>query len=137
MIRMISLALVLCLPLVSATAIASNVAINADGVLEIRSADGKPPLKTFLIGFIMPPLPDAKTPAGKNGIDELADAGATFLRTGIFGPQSLWDDAAFAREKAWQDAAARNKMHCLIGIRYAGSVQDDKPENEVALRRVI
>src|SRR5687768_9351693 len=133
--RMISLALVLLLPLTAAAAVASNVTINADAVLEIDASDDARagPEKTFLIGFIMPPLPDAKTPDGKNGIDELADAGATFIRTGIFGPDSLWDDAAFAREKAWQDAAARNRMHCLVGIRYAGSVQDDKPQNEADL----
>ena len=109
----------------------AKVHINADSVIEI---DGK---KTFVIGFIMPPLPDAKTPDGRNGIAELHDAGATFLRTGIIGPQSKWDDEAFAREKAWQDAAARNGMHCLIGIRYAGSVEKGKPENEAALRKVI
>ena len=108
----------------------AKVVINADNVLEIG---GK---KTFLIGFIMPPPADGKTPDGRNAIDELHDAGATFLRTGIMGPQSKWDDAAFAREKAWQDAAARNGMHCLIGLRYAGSVEDGKPENEAALRRV-
>ncbi|MEO6437076.1 MAG: hypothetical protein ABIP55_15135 [Tepidisphaeraceae bacterium] len=109
----------------------SKVVINADGVLEI---DGR---KTFLIGFIMPPLADGLTPNGKNGIAELADAGATFLRTGIMGPNSRWDDEAIARETAWQAAAARNGMHCLVGLRYAGSVQDDKPENEAALRKVI
>src|SRR5207244_11189492 len=64
----------------------AKVHINSDSVLEI---DRK---KTFVIGFIMPPLPDAKTPDGRNGIDELHDAGATFLRTGIIGPQSKWDD---------------------------------------------
>src|SRR5687768_6673555 len=109
----------------------NKVAINSDSVIEI---DGK---KTFLIGFIMPPQPDAKTPDGRNGIDELGDAGATFLRTGIFGPDSKWNDFAFAREKAWQDAAARNGMHCLVGIRYAGSVDDGHPENEKALRKVV
>jgi hypothetical protein len=129
--RLIPLALLLSSLLLMTPALADNVVINADTVLEI---DGQ---KTFLIGFIMPPQPDAKTPAGRNGIDELADAGATFIRTGIIGPQSKWNDMALARERAWQDAAARNKMHCLVGIRYAGSVQDDKPENEIALRRVI
>src|SRR5688500_5650747 len=77
----------------------SKVVINPDGVLQI---DGT---KTFHIGFIMPPWPDARTPDGKNGIDELADAGATFIRTGIVGPTSLWNDNAFARERSWQDAA--------------------------------
>ena len=115
------------------TAVADPVVINADGVLEV----GEARTRTFLIGFIMPPQPDAKTPDGRNGIDELADAGATFLRTGVHGPDSMWDDAAFAREKAWQDAAARNGMRCLVGLRYAGSVEDDKPHHEADLRRVI
>src|SRR4051794_26715026 len=95
---------------------ANRVAINADNVLEI---DGK---KTFHIGFIMPPPADGVTPWGRNAIDELHDAGATFLRTGIIGPESNWDDAAIARETSWQDSAARNGMHCMIGLRYAGSV---------------
>jgi hypothetical protein len=121
------------LHLISSGAFAAKIVINGDGVLEV--GDGGE--KTFLIGFIMPPQPQARTPWGNNGIDEIASAGATFIRTGIIGPNSRWDDAALARERAWQDAAARNGMHCLVGVRYAGSVQDDKPENERALRRVI
>jgi hypothetical protein len=109
----------------------NRVVINDDQVLEINGN------KTFLIGFIMPPLPDGRTPDGQNGIDELADAGATFLRTGIWGGTSTWDEAAFERERAWQDAAARNGMHCLVGLRNAGSISDEQPENEAALRRVI
>src|SRR5437773_5012784 len=101
---------------------AAKVKINADNVLEI---DGT---KTFLIGFIMPPLPGAGTPWGRNGIEELADAGATFLRTGIMGPQAKWDDAAFEREGKWQEAAAKYGMHCLVGLRQASSVEDDAKE---------
>jgi hypothetical protein len=123
--------ILLVLVLFPLVASANDVVINADRVLEI---DGK---KTFLIGFIMPPQPDAKTPDGRNGIDELADAGATFIRTGIIGPNSKWNDQAFSRERAWQDAAARNGMHCLVGVRYAGSVEPEKPENEAALRNVV
>jgi hypothetical protein len=52
------------------------VICNADGVLLI---DGK---KVFPIGFTMPPPPDGTAPNGKNAIEELRDAGATFLRTG-------------------------------------------------------
>jgi len=116
---------------------AAKVTIDENTVLEIAGPAVGSSRKTFLIAFIMPPLPDAQTPWGTNGIDELSAAGATFLRTGIFGPDSKWDDAAFERERKWQDAAARNGMHCLVGIRYAGSVQDDKPEHERDLRRVI
>ena len=121
----------------AATSPPSRIVINGDGVLET----GERPRKIFLIGFIMPPQPDAKTPWGVNGIDELGGgeggAGATFIRTGIIGPNSRWNDVAIERERKWQDAAARNGMHCLVGLRYAGSVSKDNPENERDLRRVI
>ena len=55
----------------------SQVTINHDTVLVI---DGK---KVFPIGFTMPPPPDGKAPNGRNGIEELRHAGATFLRTGV------------------------------------------------------
>src|SRR5215204_317059 len=97
---------------------AGKAVINADQVLEI---DGR---KTFLIGFMMPPQPDAGTPWGKGGIEEVAGAGATFLRTGIIGQGAEWDDAAFEREQKWQDAAAKYRMNCLIGLRQAGSVNN-------------
>src|SRR4051812_49276307 len=57
--------------------------INSDMVLVI---DGK---KVFPIGFTTPPPPDGQTPEGTNGLGELANAGATFLRTG--GP---WTEGA-------------------------------------------
>src|SRR5438105_2486847 len=50
----------------------TKVIINSDQVLII---DDK---KVFPIGFTTPPPPEGKTPEGKNGIEELADAGATF-----------------------------------------------------------
>jgi hypothetical protein len=108
---------------------ASKAVINADQVLEIG---GK---KTFLIGFIMPPQPNGSTPWGTNGIEELADAGATFLRTGIIGQGATWDVAAFEREQKWQDAAAKYGMNCLIGLRQAGSI--DSEQKEELLRKIV
>ena len=69
---------------------ASHVTINSEHVLVI---DGK---KVFPIGFTMPPPADGKTPSGKNGIEELHDAGATFLRTGAQG--GPWTDETIANE---------------------------------------
>src|SRR5688572_23207144 len=102
--------LAILLPAVQAFA-GTKASFNADGVLVI---DGK---KIFPIGFTMPPPPGGKTPTGRDGIEELHDAGANFLRTGVMG--AAWDDAAFAREQAWQDAAARHGMHCLVSLREA------------------
>lgn len=107
----------------------TKVSFSPEGILLV---DGRP---TFPIGFTMPPPPDGKTPAGRNGIDELAGAGATFLRTGVMA--APWDDAAFAREQAWLDAAARNGMHCLVNLREAASIKEGAAANEAKLRKIV
>src|ERR1039457_2937222 len=81
------------------TAASSRVAINSDRVLVINGE------KVFPIGFTTPPPPHGKTSDGKNGIGELAAAGATFLRTGA--PEEGWNDATLQRERKYLDAAAR------------------------------
>src|SRR4051794_28608109 len=91
----------------------ATVTINADKVLVIAEK------KVFPIGFTMPPPPDGKAPRGKNGLEELHDAGANFLRTGVMG--TAWNEAAFALEQKYQDAAARHGMHCLVNLRELGS----------------
>ncbi len=111
------------------TGAASRVTINADHVLVI---DGN---KVFPIGFTMPPPPDGKAPSGKNGIEELHDAGATFLRTGAQG--GPWNDATIANEKKWQDAAAKNGMHCWVFLRELGGVPEGNQQREATLRKVI
>lgn len=89
---------------------ATTVIINPDHVLEIN---GK---KVFHIGFDLPPLPDAKAWNGKNGIAELHDAGATFLQTGPAGKHWWTNDASLALEQKWEDAAAKNGMHCWMRL---------------------
>src|SRR5262245_25975795 len=84
----------------------TKVTINADQVLEVNGR------KVFPIGFTMPPAPDAKAPNGKMGIEELADAGATFMRTGPTG-SGRWDDKYIAIEQQYQDAGAKYGMLCL------------------------
>lgn len=95
----------------------SHVIINSDQVLVI---DGQ---KVFPIGFTMPPPPEGKTPEGKNGIQELADAGATFMRTGA--ASDGWNNAAFEREQKYMDAAVKYGLHCLPFLREAARVTTD------------
>src|SRR5436190_15756766 len=109
----------------------ANVVIDSNNVLEI---DGK---KTLLIGFIMPPPPDGKTPWGKNGIQELADAGATFLRTGPIGKEQDWNEKFLDAEQRWQDAAAKYGLHCLVGLKKIANVSTSQPANEALLRKVV
>jgi hypothetical protein len=88
---------------------ASQTTFDTNHVLVI---DGK---KIFPIGFTMPPPPEGRTPAGKNAIAELADAGANFMRTGAW--DGGWSEAALQREKKYEDAAARYGLHCVPYLR--------------------
>jgi hypothetical protein len=115
--------------LFSTSAVAAKCIINEDMVFVI---DGK---KVFPIGFTMPPPPDGKTPAGKNAIDELHDAGATFLRTGVMATN--WDEATFDLQKKWLDAAGRNGMYVVFNLREASSIDSKKPKNEELLRKIL
>ena len=107
----------------------SKVTINADQVLVI---DGK---KIFPIAFTMPPPPDGRTPPGKNALEELHDAGANFLRTGVMG--TAWNDAALELEQKYHDAAARFGMHCLVNLRELGSIGPDDTAKEARLRQLV
>ena len=81
------------------TAAPSRVTINSDRVLVINGE------KVFPIGFTTPPPPEGRTSEGKNGIGELAAAGATFLRTGA--PEKGWNDATLQREQKYLDEIGR------------------------------
>jgi hypothetical protein len=107
----------------------NHVAINADKVLVIN---GK---KVFPIGFTTGPPPEGKTPSGKNGLQELADAGGTFVRTGAM--RSDWDEATLASERQWEDAAARCKLYCWINLRDLASIGQHDTRREALLRRVV
>lgn len=95
----------------------STTRINSDLVLEI---DGR---KVFPIGFTLPPPPDGLTPQGGNAIEELAAAGATFMRTGAQG--GGWDETTLEREKKYLDAAARYGLHCMPYLRERSVVTSD------------
>ena len=103
---------------------ASHVTIDSNQVLVI---DGQ---KVFPIGFTKPPPPEAKTPDGKNGIAELASAGATFLRTG--GP---WSEESIRVEEKFLDAAASNHMYCLPYLREHAVVKS--AQDETTLRKFL
>ncbi|HZJ14949.1 MAG TPA: hypothetical protein VFD27_07865, partial [Chthoniobacteraceae bacterium] len=105
------------------------VTINADQVLV---TDGR---KVFPIGFTMPPPPDGKTPQGKDAIEELHDAGANFLRTGVMG--TTWNDAALELEQKYHDTAARFGMHCLVNLRELGSIGPEDTAREALLRQLV
>lgn len=105
------------------------VTINSDNVLLIN---GK---KVFPIGFTTAPLPGAKAPNGKEGIQELADAGGLFMRTGAHGTN--WSEETFATEQQWEDAAARCGMYCWVFLRELAVLGKHDAAKEAMLRRVV
>jgi hypothetical protein len=106
------------------------VTINPDNVLVINGR------KVFPIGVTMPPPPEAKTPDGKNGLQELADAGMTFFRTGP-REKKVWDDEAIAREQQWEDAAVQHGLYCWLYLKNLASISGNAPQKEAMLRRVV
>src|SRR3954462_7580910 len=118
----------LCTAAVAVHCQANNSRINSDKVLEI---DGK---KIFVIGFTMPPPAEAKAPNGKGAIEELADAGATFLRAGPAGKD--WGPAKFEEERKYEDAAARYGMHCWLNLHDCSSIKPGDTNREQLLRKI-
>ena len=107
---------------------ANKAILNADGVLEI---DGR---KIFVIGFTAAPPPDGKTPSGKDAYAELAEAGATFVRS---GPEQPWTEARFELERKVEEAAARNGLHSWLNLREAAQVKPGAVKSEQLLRKIL
>lgn len=108
------MAMALCPLLAPAT---SHVTIDSNLVLNINGQ------KVFPIGFSPPPPPDGKTPDGKNAIEELADAGANFMRTGA--QQDGWNEQTLQREQEYLDVAARYGLFCMPYLREHARVSSD------------
>jgi hypothetical protein len=104
--------------------------VNEDGVTVLN---GRP---TFPIGFTLGPPPDGLTPTGRDGYEELREAGAIFIRTGP-SSDSSWTDQYIKKEKQIQDAAAKAGLMCLPWLKELSSVEAGDNEQEAKLRRVI
>ena len=107
----------------------NQVTINADNVLVINGR------KVFPIGLSTGPQPETKAPNGKNSFEELADAGAAFIRTGARGRD--WDEQTIASEQKCEDAAARCGLYCWINLRELAVIGKHNAKREAFLRRVV
>lgn len=108
-------------------ACANQAALNSDGVLVIAG------VKVFPIGFTTSPPPESQAPSGQNAIQELAEAGATFLRAGPLAEP--WTEQRFEAEQRMEAAAAKYGMHCWLNLREAAAAKT--PQSEALLRRII
>ena len=99
----------------------SRVTIDkATGALRVGGA------KTFPLGLSNPPPLGGKAPSGVDGFKEVADGGASFIRTGRgdWGPGRL--EEQLAAERALLDAAAANGLQCWL---YLGELPDLPPRS--------
>jgi hypothetical protein len=104
-------------PLLASATDASHATIDSNLVLNINGQ------KVFPIGFSPPPPPDGKTPGGKNAIEELADAGANFMRTG--SQHDSWNEQTLQREQEYLDVAARYGLFCMPYLKEYARVSSD------------
>ena len=99
----------------------SRVTIDrATGALRVGGA------KTFPLGLSNPPPLGREAPSGVDGFQEVADGGASFIRTGRgdWGPGRL--EEQLAAERAVLDAAAANGLQCWL---YLGELPDLPPRS--------
>jgi hypothetical protein len=98
--------------------------------------------KVFPIGVSNPPPIGGTTPDGKDGLQQLAEAGVTFVRTGR-GDWSLPQiDEQIAAEKQLEDAAAAHGLRCWLWLGKLPNLpppaQGQPPSpNEQALEKVV
>jgi hypothetical protein len=122
-----ALAIVVC-GVGTASAAPNDVKIAPHGALMIN---GK---AVFPIGFTMPPPAEGVTPWGRPALGELADAGATFLRTGPMG--MAWTEETIANEQKYLDGAAKYGLYCATNLRELSSVKEGTPA-EAKLRALL
>ena len=110
------------------SAAANDVKIAPHGALVINGR------AIFPIGFTMPPPAEGVTPWGNAALAELADGGATFLRTGPMGV--AWTEETFAGEQKYLDGAAKYGLYCATNLRELSSVKEGSPA-EAKLRSLL
>jgi hypothetical protein len=114
------------LPLFGASG--SVVTIDSNNVLVLNGR------KIFPIGFSPGPPTNSKTPAGKDALQELRDAGALLFRITQTG---AWNDGVVAEQKAALDWAARHDMYGWVNLRELSKFAEGDNKTEVALRKVV
>jgi hypothetical protein len=128
MLRSVALLATLLGLALSGVALGAPTTHDSRGVIHV---DGEP---TFPLALLRPPTPEATTPWGTNGWNELVAHGVTLFATGPFGAD--WSDEALAEAERWNAAAAARGVHTWVNLRELARAQPGTPE-EARLRHVI
>jgi hypothetical protein len=87
--------------------------VSIHGPTGVLLVDGQ---KVFPIGLSDPPPHDGLAPSGQHAFQELANAGATMIRTGTPDWELGRINHQIAAEKAIQDSAAAHGLHCWMRL---------------------
>ena len=104
--------------------------IDGRGVLHVNR---KP---VFPIGFTTAPPATSIAPSGKNGLAELRAAGGNFVRS-LPLDSAGWTDAAIARERTWEDAAASHGFYCWLWLHEASSFPSPTSTRAARMRHLV
>jgi hypothetical protein len=88
----------------------ANVAIDATGALVVGGE------QLFPIGLSNPPPVGSKTPAGRDGLAEVAANGVNFVRTGIEGWDVEFADGQIAQQRELHAAAHAHGLRCWLWL---------------------
>jgi hypothetical protein len=98
--------------------------VSIHGPTGVLLEDGQ---KVFPIGLSDPPPHDGLAPSGQHAFQELANAGATMIRTGTPDWELGRINHQIAAEKAIQDSAAAHGLHCWMRLGPVGTCQARPP----------
>jgi hypothetical protein len=93
--------------------------------------------KLFPIGLSNPPPRESKTPAGRNGLDEVAANGVNFVRTGIEGWSVEFADGQIANQREFHAAAAEHGLRCWLWLGTTPDLPGPSPNNERLLTKLV
>jgi hypothetical protein len=107
--------------------------VSIHGPTGVLLVDGQ---KVFPIGLSDPPPHDARAPSGEHAFQELANGGATMIRTGTPHWALARINHQIATEKAIQDSAAAHGLHCWMRLGPAANLPG-AAANQQILQKVV
>jgi hypothetical protein len=109
----------------------ARVAIDGTGSLLV---DGE---KLFPLGLSNGPPPGSKTPAGRDGLDEVAANGINALRTGLGNWELEFADGQIADQRKLHAAAAQHGLHCWLWLGDVPNLPAQAGPREQLLTRIV
>ena len=108
--------------------------VSIHGPTGVLQVDGQ---KLFPICLSDPPPHDGRAPSGEHAFQELANAGATMIRTGTPDWALGRINQQIATEKAMQDAAAAHGLHCWMRLGPVADLPAAAGNKQLLLTKIV